>query len=79
MDGTTERSALGGIYDRTFRSLNDRPDVTITRPTTLQTVSPILELTQTFVVMTARARDEDRGGRDTIFVQYVGNDGSFRV
>jgi lysophospholipase L1-like esterase len=70
---------LGSIYDRVFRSLHDRPDVTMSRPTTIQTISPILELTQTFVVQTARAKDDERGGRDTIFVQYVGNDGSFRV
>lgn len=70
-----ERSALGGIFDRTFRSLTGRPDVVGTRPTTVQSVHPILELTETFIVQTFRTKESG----DTVFVQYIGKDGSLRL
>jgi hypothetical protein len=70
-----ERGALGDAFDRTMRALNGIPDVTMTKPTTTQTISPILEQAQTFIVQTARHREQG----DTIFVQYIGKDGSFRV
>ncbi len=70
-----ERSALGDAFDRTIRNLEGLPDVVKTKPTTIRALSNVLNLAQTFIVQTYR--HAERG--DTIFIEYVGNDGSFRV
>jgi hypothetical protein len=75
MDNTPERAQLGTIFDHTLRSLHGVPDVAHTKATTLRTMTPVLELAQTFIVQTYRARE--RG--DYIFVEYVGTEGSARI
>ena len=71
----TERSALGDVFDRTIRSLSGLPDVISTKATTVRSLSSVLELSQTFIVQTYRQRDEG----DTIFIEYIGAEGSFRL
>jgi hypothetical protein len=71
----SERGALGDVFDRTFRSLHGLPDTAHTKATTVRTVSTVLELAQTFIVQTYRHRENG----DYIFLEYVGNDGSFRI
>lgn len=70
-----ERGTPETNYDRIHRSLHGIPDATWTKPSTVRTVSPVLELPQTFIVQTVRHRE--RG--DIVFVEYLGADGSFRV
>ena len=71
----TERKALGDNFDRTIRSLNGLPDVLSTKATTVRSLSKVLELSQTFIVQTYRQRDEG----DTIFVEFIGVEGSLRL
>jgi hypothetical protein len=75
VETTTERGNLGGIFDRTMRSLHGIPDATATKASTVRHISPVLELAQTFIVQTIRHRE--RG--DYIFCEYVGAEGSMRV
>ena len=70
-----ERKALGDVFDRTIRSMNGLPDVINTKATTVRSLSRILELSQTFIVQTYRQRDEG----DTIFIEYIGVEGSLRL
>jgi hypothetical protein len=72
---TTERSHLGTVYDRTIRGLIGIPDVTKTKPTTIRTVHPILELVQTFIVQTYRHKEQG----DTISIEYMDAEGSYRI
>jgi hypothetical protein len=71
----SERKALGDVFDRTIRSLNGLPDVINTKATTVRSLSSVLELSQTFIVQTYRQRDEG----DTIFVEFIGAEGSLRL
>ena len=71
----SERSALGDVFDRTIRSLNGLPDVITTKATTVRSLSSVLELSQTFIVQTYRQREEG----DTIFIEYIGIEGSLRL
>ena len=71
----TERKALGDIFDRTIRSMNGLPDVLTTKVTTVRSLSSVLELSQTFIVQTYRQKDEG----DTIFIEYIGGEGSLRL
>ena len=71
----SERSSLGSVFDRTLRSLHGIPDTVHTKPTTIRTMTAVLELAQTFIVQTYRHRE--RG--DYIFVEYVGTEGSMRI
>lgn len=70
-----ERSTLGDEFDRASRALDGLPDVTKTKATTLRAKSPVIENTQTYIVQTLRQRDAG----DTIFLEYIGNDGSIRL
>lgn len=70
----SERSALGDEFDRKLRQLDGLPDVTMTKATTVR-CKTALELTQTFIVQTLRQSEEG----DTIFLEYLGRDGSFRL
>ena len=70
-----ERKALGDIFDRTIRSMSGLPDVLTTKATTVRSMSSVLELSQTFIVQTYRQRDEG----DTIFIEYIGAEGSLRL
>lgn len=74
-ENQSERSHQGTIFDRTFRSLHGLPDVITTKEATVNTVHPILELSQTFIVQTKRHQENG----DTIFIQYIDTEGSFRV
>lgn len=71
----TERTALGTIFDQTLRALHGLPDVVHAKATTVRTLTPVLELAQTFIVQTYRHRE--RG--DTIFIEYIGTEGSMRL
>src|SRR4029077_10848051 len=71
----TERKALGDVFDRTIRSMNGLPDVITTKATTVRSLSSVLELSQTFIVQTYRQKDEG----DTIFIEYIGFEGSLRL
>jgi hypothetical protein len=70
-----ERSALGSTFDRAFRALHDVPDVVRVKPATIRHVTPVTELAQTFIVQTVRHRELG----DTIFIEYVGTEGSLRI
>lgn len=69
------RSKLGDVFDRTIRSLSGLPDIVQTNPSTVRALTPILDLAQTFIIQTFRHRE--RG--DTIFVEFIGAEGSFRL
>ena len=71
----TERKALGDVFDRTIRSMNGLPDFINTKATTARSLSSVLELSQTFIVQTYRQRDAG----DTIFIEYIGVEGSLRL
>ncbi len=71
----TERKALGDVSDRTIRSMNGLPDLITTKATTVRTLSNVLELSQTFIIQSYRQRDEG----DTIFIEYIGVEGSLRL
>ncbi len=80
MENTTnmdpsERKALGDVFDRTIRSMSGLPDVITTKATTVRTLSSVLELSQTFIVQTYRQREIG----DTIFIEYIGVEGSLRL
>ena len=70
-----ERSALGDVFDRTIRALDGLPDVVKTKPSTVRALTPVLALSQTFIVQTYRQRDQG----DSIFVEYIGAEGSLRL
>lgn len=70
-----ERTVLGDVFDRTIRSLEGLPDTISTKASTVRAQSKVLELTQTFIVQTYRQRDDG----DTIFIEYIGKEGSLRL
>src|SRR5947209_6669435 len=70
-DRNPERSTLGSIFDRVMRSLHGLPDTTSTKASTIRTMTPVLELAQTFIVQTYRHRETG----DTIFIEYIGTEG----
>jgi hypothetical protein len=70
-----ERSALGDIFDRTIRSLEGRPDTIAVKATTVRAFSKVLERSQTFIIQTYREKDAG----DTVFVEYIGVEGSVRI
>jgi len=72
---TNERGALGTAFDRAMRSLLSIPDAVATKTSTLRHIDPITEQAQTFIVQTFRHRDLG----DTIFIEYVGTEGSIRM
>jgi hypothetical protein len=63
------------MFDRTLRSLHGLPDVTACKATTIRHIHPVTELAQTFIVQTYRHGEQG----DTIFIEYIGKDGSIRV
>ena len=70
-----ERSALGDVFDRTIRALDGLPDVVKTKPSTVRALTPVLGLSQTFIVQTYRQREQG----DSILVEYIGAEGSLRL
>lgn len=64
-------------FDRMHGSLTGRADVTRVKPTTITVYTPMIGATQTYIVETMRAHD-DQGG-DTVFLQYVDDMGAVRT
>src|SRR3954469_21075322 len=64
-----------GTYDRLIGALHGLPDVIASRPSTIRTLSPLIGKSQTFIVQTYRQRDQG----DTIFIEAVSGEGSFRL
>jgi hypothetical protein len=62
-------------YDRLVGGLKGLPDVIEVKPTTIRTVSPLLGLSQTFIVQTIRQREVG----DHIFLETVSREGSLRI
>jgi|SRR5712692_5738744 len=62
-------------FDRMKGALENLPDVTKSKPSTISVVSPLIGENQTFIVETYRQRDVG----DFIFVQYLDADKSIRV
>lgn len=69
-----ETSGMPDTYDRTIGSLQGLPDVTTTRPSTLQILMPLVGNAQTFTVRTFRQADQG----DTILIETMGREGAFR-
>jgi hypothetical protein len=63
------------VFDRILRSLHGLPDTVHTKPTTIRTLTAVLELAQTFIVQTYRHKENG----DTIFIEYIGTEGSLRL
>lgn len=62
-------------YDRMMGALANLPDVTHTKPSTIQTLSPLIGEAQTFIVQTYRQSEVG----DTVFLQYVDADKAVRL
>jgi hypothetical protein len=78
MNTSVDQNTSGNMpdpYDRAIGALHGLPDVVSTKPTTIQTVAPLVGHTQTFIVQTYR----QDGQGDTIFLQSVGRDGTTRL
>lgn len=69
-----DTSGMPDTYDRTIGSLTGLPDVTTTRPATLQILMPLVGNAQTFTVRTFRHADQG----DTILIETMGKEGAFR-
>lgn len=75
---------LGDEFDRMMRRLTGLPDTIHTQPSNVTTITPLIGLSQTWIIQTYRRRDRgDGGGRDTtediIFLQNISAAGSMRV
>ncbi len=62
-------------FDRMMGALTNLPDVAHCKPSTIVAVSPLIGATQTFIIQTFRQREVG----DTIFLQYVDDEGSKRI
>lgn len=62
-------------FDRYYGALDGLPDTIKTGASTIISSTPLLGLTQTFIVQTVRQKDVG----DSIFVQYVDGAGSKRL
>lgn len=62
-----QRQMMGDHYDRLLGQFDGLPDMVSTRPTTYRVITPILGLSQTFILQTFRQRDAG----DFLFVEYV--------
>ena len=70
-----EQSKLGDTFDRMSRALTGLPDTVHTKPSTVVTTTPLIALTQTFIIQTYRQREQG----DIVFLQYIGGDGTYRI
>lgn len=69
-------------FDRLLGALQGLPDVTESRPATIQTIQPLLGTSQTYIIRTWRQIDrgaDKSRGQDTIFIECVKASGSFRI
>lgn len=62
-------------FDRLIGVLTGLPDVLTTQPSTIQTIEALLGSAQTWIVQTYRHREQG----DTIFLQCINAEGSFRL
>jgi hypothetical protein len=62
-------------FDRMLGALDGLPDVVSTKAATVRALTPLIGAAQTFIVQTYRQHDKG----DTIFLEYVGADGQFRL
>lgn len=62
-------------FDRVLGSLSGLPGSKITRPSTVLTTVPILNVTTTAVIQTYRSKE----GAYTVFLQLVDGDGHLRI
>jgi hypothetical protein len=62
-------------FDRMMGALEGLPDVTHTKPSTITGLTTLIGAAQTFIVQTFRQREKG----DTIFLQYVDDEGSVRL
>lgn len=62
-------------FDRMLGGLLNLPDVTSTKPSTVVALLPLIGQAQTYILQTLRQRDKG----DTIFVQYVDDQGAVRL
>jgi len=63
------------LFDKLLGSVHGLPDITSTKPSTVQAISPLLGCTQMFIVQTYRQKDLG----DTIFLQAVSKEGTVRL
>lgn len=69
-------SGLGDEFDRRKRALTGLPDVVSVPQSNVDVQTPVLNLTQTWIVQTYRHKEEG----DTIFLQYIAGGGeSMRI
>jgi len=62
-------------FDRLLGLIDGLPDYSKTRPSTVTTVTPLLGISQTYVVQTYK----DREGGYTVFLQMVDSQGRARI
>lgn len=62
-------------FDRMLGALHSLPDVASTQPSTVVAVLPLIGSAQTYIIQTLRQKEQG----DTIFVQYVDDQGSVRL
>lgn len=70
-----DNTKMPDSFDRLIGALHGLPDVVTTKPSTIRTLVPFLGSAQTFIVQTYRQKDNG----DTIFIECVHGDGSFRL
>ena len=70
-----EHGPLGDDFDRMIRTLTGLPDVINTKPSTVSTLTPILNLAQTWIIQTYRHPEQG----DVVFLQFIAAGGSMRV
>jgi hypothetical protein len=63
------------LFDKLLGSIHGLPDITSTKATTVQAISPMLGCTQMFIIQTYRQKEQG----DTIFLQAVSKEGTIRL
>jgi hypothetical protein len=71
----SEQSQMPDNFDRLIGSLHGIPEVVKTAQSTVQNVTPLTGRAQTYIVQTYRHKELG----DTIFLQCVSGDGSYRI
>lgn len=86
METAKDVSGMPDQYDRLMGALHGLPDIASTKPTTVQTVIPVVGTSQTFIVQTYRQREEKEvagkkvsTSKDFIFLQCVTKEGTVRI
>ena len=63
------------LFDKMLGNIHGLPDITSTKPSTVQAISPLLGCTQMFIVQTYRQKEQG----DMIFLQAVSKEGTVRL